>query len=183
MKNLNLIEKALQIALKAHEGQKRKTDDSPYIIHPIMCALKLKGYNFSEEAIASALVHDVLEDSDFSENDLKNKLGEKVFNIIKSLSEDKSLAWEERKKQYIENIKNGSLEVKAVSLADKIHNLESLLLAYEAQGKNIWSKFNRGKDKKLWFEKEVLHVLKETWEHPLILEYEKLIKKMEKLED
>lgn len=180
--NLSLIEKALQIALEAHKNQKRKTDNTPYIIHPIMCAFKLKDYEFSEEVIAAALVHDVFEDSDFPEKDLRNDLGEEVFKIVKALSEDKSLEWEERKKLYIEKIKNALQEVKAVSVVDKIHNAESLILAHEKQGKDVWSKFNRGKDEKLWFEKEVLKALKETWHHPLILEYESLVEKMKKLE-
>lgn len=75
----------------------------------------------------------------------------------------------------------GSDGAKAVALADKIHNLESLFIAYTEQGSIIWKRFNRGKDKKIWFEEEVLKMLKKTWEHPLIADYEKLLNKERKL--
>ena len=75
----------------------------------------------------------------------------------------------------------GSEGARAVAVSDKIHNLESLLLAYEEHGPALWKRFNRGRDKKLWFEKAMLQMLKESWRHPLIDEYERLIEKMTKL--
>lgn len=68
-----------------------------------------------------------------------------------------------------------------MAVANKIHNLESLLITYKVQGSELWKKFNRGKEQKLWFEKEVLKMLKETWKHPLIKEYERLINQETKL--
>jgi len=178
---MNLIEKATRIAVKSHKNQTRKGDDLPYIIHPFMVAIKLAKYGFLEETIAAALVHDVLEDTDFPEKELKKELGDKVLKIVKSVTNDETLVWEEKKKKYIETVKKGSIESKAVATADKIHNLESLLTAYEEQGPKIWQKFNRGKEQKVWFEKEMLKMLKETWQHPLINEYESLLKKETKL--
>lgn len=148
-----------------------------------MVAMKLIKYGFSEETIAAALVHDVLEDTNFPEKKLKKELGDKVLKIVKSVTNDETLVWEEKKKKYIETVKKGSDESKAVATADKIHNLESLLTAYEEQGSEIWQKFNRGKEQKVWFEKEMLKMLKETWQHPLIDEYESLLKKEKKLID
>jgi len=140
-----------------------------------MVALKLQKYNFSDEIIAAALTHDILEDTDYPQDKLKEELGEDVLEIVKAVTNDDSLPWEEKKEKYVETVKNGPLGAKAVALADKIHNLESLLIAYEEQGSEMWKKFNRGKDQKIWFEKKVLQMLKETWDHPLISEYEKLI--------
>nr|HPM28652.1 HD domain-containing protein [Candidatus Portnoybacteria bacterium] len=64
---LSLIEKAIRIIVTAHANQKRKNDGSPYVVHPLMVAIKLMKYNFSDEVIAAALVHDVLEDTDITE--------------------------------------------------------------------------------------------------------------------
>lgn len=177
-RQINLIEKAARIAAAAHSQQKRKVDDSPYVVHPFMVAMKLAGYGFSDKVIAAALVHDVLEDTSFSAEELRRQLGDEVWDIIKIVAEDKKnadLAWEERKQGYIEAVRAGSEESKAVSLADKIHNLENLLANYEKFGPGIWEKFNRGKKEKLWFEEEMLKVFKETWRHPMISEYEELI--------
>lgn len=171
----NIIEKAVRVSVTAHKDQTRKGDDLPYIIHPFMVSIKLAKYNFPDTVIAAALVHDVLEDTEYPEDTLKNELGDDVLEIVKAVTNDDSLPWEEKKKKYVETVRAGSEGAKAVAVADKIHNLESLLLAYSEQGPELWKKFNRGKEQKLWFENEVLKMLKETWEHPLIEEYEKLL--------
>lgn len=181
-KNPSLIEKAAGIMVAAHANQERKTDGSPYIIHPMMVALKLAKLGFSDSVIAAALVHDVLEDTDFSKDQLREELGEEVFAIVKTVTEDNSLEWEERKQKYKEAVKNASEAVKAVSIGDKIHNLECLITGHAEMGSQIWDKFNRGKEKKLWFEKEMLKMFKETWPHPLVDEYEKLLEEAEKLD-
>jgi len=91
---INLIEKAARVAILAHANQKRKTEDLPYIIHPFMVALKLAKYNFPDEVIAAALTHDVLEDTDFDQENLKKELGDKVYEIVKAVTCDATLPWE-----------------------------------------------------------------------------------------
>lgn len=68
---MNIIEKAVRISVEAHQNQTRKGDDLPFIIHPFMVALKLAKYNFSDTVVAAALAHNVLEDTDYSEEKLK----------------------------------------------------------------------------------------------------------------
>jgi (p)ppGpp synthase/HD superfamily hydrolase len=179
---ISLTEKAARLAVSAHTGQTRKGDGLPYIIHPFMVALKLANHGFSDAVIAAALTHDVLEDTDYAEDEFKTELGEEVYEIVKAVTNDDSLPWEEKKKKYVETVRNGSEGAKAVAVADKIHNLESLLFAHAEQGSDIWKKFNRGKEQKLWFESEVLKMLEETWTHPLIDEYEKLFEIEKELE-
>jgi (p)ppGpp synthase/HD superfamily hydrolase len=174
----NIIGKALSIAVEAHRNQRRKGDNLPYIIHPVMVSVKLIKHDFQDEVIAAALTHDVLEDTDFPEEELRKELGDDVLEIVKTRSHDKSLPWEEKKKRYVEAVRRGSESVKAVAVADKIHNMDSFLIAYEEQGPDLWKKFNRGRDEKIWFEKEMLRMFKETWQHPLIAEYEYLLKKV-----
>lgn len=179
---ISLIEKAVRVSVEAHSGQTRKGDDLPYIIHPFMVALKLAKYNFPDEVVAAALTHDVLEDTDFGEEKLKKELGDTVLEIVKAVTNDDSLPWEEKKKKYVETVRNGPDGAKAVAVADKIHNSESLMIAYAEQGPELWKKFNRGKEQKLWFENEVLKMLKQTWQHPLIDEYEGLLEQEKKLQ-
>ncbi len=179
---ISITEKAARIAAVSHKEQLRKTEDSPYIVHPFMVALKLVKYNFPEKVIAAALLHDVLEDTDYPEEKLREEVGDEVVDIVKSVTNDESLPWEEKKRQYVDLVRAGSEEAKMVAVADKIHNLETLMVAHDEQGPDVWNNFNRGKDKKVWFEMEVLKMLKETCNHPLIDEYEKMIGKMKELE-
>ena len=168
--------------IEAHAGQKRKTDDSPYVVHPIMTALKLAKYKFPEEVVAAGLLHDVLEDTTYPTAKIKKELGNRVLKIIQAVSEDKNMSsWEERKLKYITQVKKNGVAAKAVSIADKIHNLESILAGHKVMGKKIWNKFTRGKDKKIWLESKMLAMFKSTWRHPLISEYAKLIKQVKKL--
>jgi len=169
------------VATVAHSGQVRKSDGSPYIVHPYMCALKLMQYDCSEEVVAAALTHDVLEDTAITEDELRLILGNAVVDIVTHVSEDKRKEWEARKEDYVEMVRNAPLEVKLVSIVDKIHNMESVLFAHEKDGEKIWSVFNKGKEKKLWFEELCLNMFKETLEHPLVAEYEKLVEKMRTL--
>lgn len=177
----DLVERAAAIAIEAHAGQKRKFPDIPYATHTIAVAITLAQHGFPEPVIAAALVHDVLEDTAFGEEKLRAELGEEVVEIVKIVSEDKTLAWEERKRKYIESVKQGSPEAKAVSAADKIHNLKSFLEGYTRVGESIWAQFNATKEKRVWFEGEMLKALQESWQHPLIKEYEALVQKLKSL--
>ncbi|PLX24914.1 phosphohydrolase [Candidatus Parcubacteria bacterium] len=178
---MNIIDKAAKIMLAAHKNQTRKTDGSPYVAHPMMVAKKLARLDLGDEVVAAALLHDVLEDTDFDKKNLQQEVGDKVYQIVLAVSEDKEMEWEDRKQKYIDTVINSPEEVKFVSIADKIHNLESLINTHQTMGPAIWEKFNRGKDKKMWFEKKLLEGFKKTWSHDLVDEYEKLIKKTEEL--
>jgi len=175
---LSLTEKALRIGLKAHEGQTRKGEEIPYITHPVMVGLRLAQNGFSEEVIAAAIVHDTVEDTGVSFDDLEEELGKPVADIVRGVTHNDDLPWEEKKKGYAESVRIGSDGVKAVALMDKIHNAEYLLNTYEELGAEVWTRFKRGKEKKIWFEEMMLSVFKETWEHPLIAHYEDLIQKL-----
>ncbi len=177
----SLIETAMQIAYVAHAGQTRKDSGSPYVIHPFMAALNLTRHGFSDTVVAATLVHDVLEDTPVNEAQLREILGDEITDIVRTVSEDKTLVWEKRKEVYIQQICQGSEAAKAVSISDKIHNLQSLCAAHAAQGSAIWSVFNRGRESKAWFEHSLLAAIQNSWSHPLVDEYAAWVKKMDEL--
>lgn len=177
----SLVEKAFLLAESAHKTQTRKESKTPYIVHPVMVAFLLTKYGFGEVVVAAALVHDVLEDTLVTEAELRSELGAGVAELVLPVTHDDTLSWEEKKKAYIESVRNASEDVKAIATADKIHNAESLLAAYEKQGASLWNYFNAGREKKLWFEESMLAMLKETWGHPLVGEYERLVEKIRSL--
>ncbi|HEY5383405.1 MAG TPA: HD domain-containing protein [Candidatus Paceibacterota bacterium] len=180
------IEKALRMAAETHEGQYRKdsTKDRkvPYITHPVMCAFILRQHGFADEVVAAALVHDVLEDTSISEEAMRLALGNKVTDLVLMVTYDPALSWEEQRVAYIQKLRAAPAEAKAISVADKIHNAQSLLDAHAIQGPAIWAHFTRPKEKKLWFEGEMLAMLQETWKHPLVDEYAALYEQMKQLD-
>ncbi|MDA8597031.1 HD domain-containing protein [Candidatus Pacebacteria bacterium] len=175
------MSKAKDLATSAHNGQVRKSDGSPFMAHPIAVAKILEEYRFPPEVIAAALTHDVLEDTDVTEAQLRTALGDGVVDIVLGVTEVKSLPWEERKEKYIEAVVAGSEYVKAVSIADKIHNAESFLQAYQEQGIDLWQKFSRGPKKTLWFQRTLHDEVAKVWQHPLIDCYAQLVNQLEKL--
>ena len=177
-----LVEKALRIALSAHAGQLRKDGVTPYVTHLVMVALILAKEGCRDEVVAAGLVHDVLEDTDIPESKLREDLGDEVADIVVAVTHDDSLPWEEKKKKYIESVRHASESAKLVATADKIDNLNSLIAGHERMGERVWSMFNRGKEKKMWFEDEMLQMLKETWQHPFIEQYEALLREVKKLD-
>ncbi len=173
-------ESALRLALRVHATQTRKTDGSPYVIHPIMVAHLLTQHSASEEVIVAALLHDVLEDTAVTPDEVKAVGGEGVLQIVEAVSENKDLSWEERKEAYVHTVVHGGESVWLVSVADKIHNAESLLDHIAVAGDEAWSVFNRGKESKIWFETLLHTELAKVWQHPLLERYGALIEDLQK---
>jgi (p)ppGpp synthase/HD superfamily hydrolase len=181
-KSRSLVETASLIAYVTHQGQVRKDDHSPYFIHPCQVALKLMRYGFGESIVAAGFVHDVLEDTAFPQSELERLLGKEVVDIVLAVSENKALPWEERKKHYINQVIQASDAAKAVSIADKVHNLESLLASCTVHGPDVWRVFNQGKEQKIWFERAMCEAMQAVWKHPLLDEYAVLVKRLDNVE-
>jgi (p)ppGpp synthase/HD superfamily hydrolase len=176
-----LLEKAARMAAVAHQGQMRKDGPYPYIEHLIAVALLLSKHGFSDVIIAAGLAHDMVEDTPVTAEEVRRELGDEVADIVASVTNDPTLPWMEKKKKYIESVRAGSDGAKAVATADKIANARSLIVAYAALGDGVWSYFNSGRENKEWFEGAMLQMLRETWEHPLVDEYAKLVGEMKAL--
>lgn len=79
--DISLIEKAYHVASKAHEGQVRKSGE-PYIIHPLSVAIILASLELDKETIAAGILHDVLEDTVMTDEEMKHEFGEEVFLLV-----------------------------------------------------------------------------------------------------
>ncbi|KND49409.1 MAG: GTP pyrophosphokinase, (p)ppGpp synthetase I [Parcubacteria bacterium C7867-008] len=177
----SLLDRATRMAVDGHAIQVRKDDNSPYIVHPVMVAILLAQHGFSETVIAAGLTHDLVEDTEYTIDQIREELGDEVATIVASVTNQEGLTWEDKKRAYVETVRIGSEDAKAVATADKIHNAESLIRAHDRLGTDLWKLFNAGREKKLWFEDIMLAMLKETWQHPLVDEYEALVQKMNAL--
>lgn len=172
----NIIQNAVELAYKHHSPNTRKVSHDPEFIHPVMVATILAINGFSNETVAVGYCHDLLEDTKCTENEISEACGEKVLEVVKAVSNKDLKDWKEKKRRYIKSVRNGPIEAKAVCCADKIHNLQSTLSAYpNFTPKEFWGKFNATREDKHRFELEVLKMLKETWNHPLIEVYKNLL--------
>ncbi len=171
------LDYAILFATKAHDGQRRKTDNVDMIFHPFTVGMMLKSYGMSDDCVIAGILHDVVEDTKYTIEDIKNIFGENVSKIVKEVTENKSLSWEERKKESIEKMKSASLEGKMVACADKINNLETLYDLYKEKGEKVWEAFNRPYEKQKWYYTEMYNAITENAEYNELFErYNKILK-------
>lgn len=158
---MNIKEKAKYFAINAHLGQIRKNEpDKPMIMHPLSVGMLLESYGYDDYVVAAGYLHDVVEDTNYTIEDIEENFGSRVASLVKGASEpDKSLSWEERKKHTIEETKTLPLENKLVICADKINNLEDLMIKFQKNGKRDFSAFKRGEDKQKWYYTNVYNSL------------------------
>lgn len=137
-----MIGEAVAFAAKAHEGQFRKGTSVPYITHPLEAAVIVAAITDDEELISAAALHDVIEDAGVKYEELKERFGLRVADLVRSESEDKSRTWEERKTTAIRNVGRAGHDVKILTLADKLSNMRSTAKDYLLIGDRIWNRFN-----------------------------------------
>ncbi len=135
-------EQAIRLMLRAHEGQIRKAEpEIPYVAHLIHVGLIVLESGGDEDTVIAALLHDVLEDTDVTPEDLDASFGPRVTALVREVSEDKMLRWADRKMRMIDQLSHATAEACLIAAADKISNLETLVLAHVRQGPSIWESF------------------------------------------
>lgn len=164
----------LQFASRAHKTQLRKNPvDTPYISHPLAVALILSKAGFKEEVVMAGALHDVIEDTAVTEEELRKEFGDEICNLVLGVTENKKLEWHERKLAYNENLKKQNTDILAISAADLLANRMSLILELR-KGNNPWPNFS--KEPKEYVEKikkidgERIEIIASKLNHPLVPE-------------
>ncbi len=130
--DISLIEKAYRVASEAHEGQVRKSGE-PYIIHPLCVAIILADLELDKESIAAGLLHDVVEDTIMTEEELTQEFGAEVALIVDGVTKLGQLNYSADKvEEQAENLRKmflamaKDIRVILVKLADRLHNMRTL---------------------------------------------------------
>lgn len=184
-KQLTLVDQAIIFAARAHAGATRKGTNIPYIVHPIEAAAIVATMTDDKEVIAAAALHDVLEDTDATEEELLARFGRRIMELVSDETENKrktlpaALTWKTRKQETITFLKTkAGRDAKMLALADKLSNLRAIHRDVCIIGDKVWERFNE-KDKNMhaWMYRTVAEVLKEELEeHPTWQEYDRLVR-------
>lgn len=174
-----MIRQAAEFAEQAHKGAVRKGTSIPYITHPLETAVIVSMLTRDPELIAAALLHDTLEDTKTTYEELKEQFGVRVADLVAEESEDKSKSWRERKGHTIAHLRQASREAKILTLADKLSNIRSMARDYLLKGEALWERF-RVKEKSLhaWYYLSVKEALSELSDTPQYQEYEELCRRV-----
>lgn len=181
-KNKNKIEYAIYYATKAHTDQKRKVENVNMIFHPYIVGMILEKAGCSDELVAAGMLHDVVEDTPHTFEDIEKEFGKQIRDYVYDASEpDKTLSWEDRKAHTINHIKNKSLESKLLVASDKISNLEYLKDNIDNYGEEkAWSVLKETKERQEWYYINVYKscILNEDENHPIFKRYKAILNEL-----
>ena len=176
---------ALVYASQLHRSQIRKGTNIPYISHLLaVTALVLEHGGDEDEAIA-ALLHDAVEDQGGIETrqEILQRFGERVGAIVDGCTDTDQTPkppWLERKKAYIEHLREAPPSVRLVSAADKLHNARSILRDYGDLGDALWSRFNSTKEQNRWYYREVVKALRNGEHSKLVAELDAVVSELDR---
>ena len=147
-----MIDLAIEIAVRAHQNQVRKGTNIPYITHPIAVGIILAKEGCPDEIITAGILHDTVEDTSITLDNICEEFDEKIASIVEGCSErDKSLPWAERKSHTLDYLKTAPLAVRLVACADKLHNIRTIAAEHEKIGDQVWERFRRGRSDQEWY--------------------------------
>ena len=176
------IEYAIYYATRAHKNQRRKIEDVDMIFHPFTVGMILQRNNCDEDIVTAGILHDVVEDTKYSFDDIEKDFGKQIRDYVYDASDpDKSLEWEDRKQHTIDQIKNAPLGSKLIVACDKISNLEDLEDCIELYGEEkSWSSLKRNKEKQKWYYTKVYESCIEGVDknHPIFQRYADILKRL-----
>ena len=178
----SVLEQALSFAIVCHEGMVRKSARTPYILHPLEVACIVGTMTRDEEVMAAAVLHDVVEDTPYTLDDIRERFGEHVAELVSAETENKrpdlpaSSTWRIRKEESLEELAAASRDVKMIWLGDKLSNMRSFHRSYTERGSAMWEDFNQ-KDplQQAWYYEQIAELTSELSDELAWQEYNTLM--------
>ena len=164
---MNKIEEAIIYATVMHQGKVRKLGNTPYILHPLEVAQILSAMTNDQDVITAGILHDIVEDTDGTLEEIEKRFGERVAFLVSSESENdypgesKDASWKRRKEESLKVLKNTDDQgVRMLWLADKLANIRSLAGGYSEYGEQLWESFHqRDPEMQHWYYQTVAEQL------------------------
>lgn len=179
----HLLDEAIRFATCAHAGMKRKADPKPYILHPMEAAVIVGSMTDDPQVLAAAMLHDVVEDAHVKPEQIGEKFGDRVMELVLSETECKRAelpaadTWEARKREAISLLRSTQdIHVKMLYLGDKLSNLRSIARGVKAQGDAFWLQFNQtDPERHHWYYREIADATSQLSGHAAWQEFDRLI--------
>ncbi len=143
-----LLDRAIIYAVKAHSGTERRGKGFPYIVHPMEAMEIVSTMTADQELLAAAALHDVVEDTSVSVEDLRAEFGPRVAQLVEEESDrfeqgvSEEDSWHDRKQAAINRLARASHDAKIVALGDKLSNMRAIARDYAVMGPALWNIFH-----------------------------------------
>ena len=179
---MELVSEAIAFAVKAHDGMRRKNSESPYILHPMEAAVIVGTMTDDQQLIAAAALHDVVEDANITLEEIEERFGKRVRELVESETEDKradlppSLTWRVRKEESHNVLKNtDDIAVLMVWLGDKLANMRAIYRDFKVEGEAMWQRFNqKDVNEQAWYYHSIAELTARLRDTSAWLEYKTL---------
>lgn len=147
-----ILNNAIAYAVEKHRNGLRKGTKMPYIVHPLEVMHNLMLMGADKNLMAAGVLHDTVEDTDATLDEIAEKFSEDVASLVASHTEkDKSLPWKKRKDIALEHLKHANKREQMLVLADKLSNMRAIAHDYDEIHDKLWERFNRGKEDQAWY--------------------------------
>lgn len=174
------ITDAIEFVLEAHKGQVRESTGKTFLRHPLSVGYILQSCGYSEEVVIAGILHDVIEDTLFTEKVIREKFGSRIAELVSGVTEDKTItSWEERKQKYLDHLRTMDDEVKAISAADLLDNRRAVLAALDS-GYDAWGKFKVSPRQIIENGKARLAIVQESFINEITQELQEILGILEK---
>ena len=179
---MELVSEAVVFAVKAHDGMRRKKSEAPYILHPMEAAVIVGTMTHDQNLIAAAALHDVVEDAGVTMEEIEEKFGKRVRELVGAETEDKrehlppEETWRVRKEESLEVLRNtDDLDVLKVWLGDKLANMRSIYWDWKNEGHAMWQRFNqKDPEQQAWYYRSIADLTRRLSGTPAWVEYNAL---------
>ena len=179
---MELVSEAIVFAVKVHDGMRRKKSDLPYILHPMEAAVIVGTMTEDQDLIAAAALHDVVEDAGVTIEEIEEKFGARVRELVAAETEDKradlppSDTWRIRKEESLAALKNTEdIGVLMVWLGDKLANMRSIYREWKVEGDAMWQKFNqKNVTEQAWYYRSIVDLTQRLSNTSAWIEYKTL---------
>ena len=183
--NTDLLDRAIIFAVKAHAGTERRGKGFPYIVHPMEAMEIVSTMTADQELLAAAALHDTVEDTDVTVEQLREEFGDRIADLVSAESDvmDEGVSeedsWRARKEAGIQRLARAGRDAKIVALGDKLSNMRAIARDYATQGDPFWSIFH-AKDPKqhAWRYRALADAMRELEGTAAFSEFESLIDKV-----
>lgn len=146
--NSDLLDRAIIFAVNAHHNTERRGKGFPYIVHPMEAVEIVATITPDQELLAAAALHDTIEDTDVTVDDIRREFGNRVAELVhaesdqftEGVSEEDS--WHDRKQAAIDRLAAASHDAKIVAMGDKLSNMRAIWRDYQTKGDELWKIFH-----------------------------------------
>ena len=182
---MSIVDAAIHFATAAHAGQIRKAKQTPYILHPLEVGAIVATMTDDLEVIAAAILHDTVEDTATTVEDIDREFGPRVAELVAHESEDKREdqpaheTWRIRKQETIDQLCSAPEEVLMITLADKLSNVRSMYIDQQQVGEQLWQRFNQQDPAQHhWYYQAIADATRPLHAHPAWQEYQECVTKV-----